>query len=268
VFPRAKLPSKPRRGGAAWALAGPALAAILSLLVIGILLALTLPRLARPAPGPPESTEALEAALREGEQLLHEGKFHLSWQKLKEAVSLRAEGKGDVGQPLSWRLSSLYHQADALANLVPIPLEEVVRQARFERNPREWEERWKQFDGKAVLFDGVVKLDRFSRVTLPDIPIIADGQEARLELDDVALMNEVPLESNRRMIFAVKLKACARDKDGLWVVRFHPKSGVLMTEAVAVEAACSVPLDDGAKKVLAWQARWVANRGMATTTGK
>ncbi len=262
LFAFAAPTERPRAGRSLWrAWRGPLLAAAISLGLIVSAIAYILPRLARnPAP-PTTPLEAIEAKLARGEQLLGQGKFHLSRSELDEAIRLRAAAAGLLGAARGNHLNQLHRQADLLARLSPLPLEEIVRQARFERDPDEWAARWQAFKGRSILFDDAVRLDREGRPVLAGLPIIADGEEARLALEGIEVLREMPLESGPRVVFGARLESCKREEGGGWVIRFEAGSGVLMTEAAALEAACAVPLDDGVKEVLERQRKWLEERG-------
>lgn len=55
-----------------------------------------------------------------------------------------------------------------------------------------------------------------------------------------------------------RLDSIARDEAGVWVIRFKPDSGVLLTDAEVAATASPLPLDDELQAVLRRQAEWAA----------
>ena len=79
----------------------------------------------------------------------------------------------------------------------------------------------------------------------------------RLALEDLNVLQALPLERGRRVLFGVRLSAVERGPGGLWVIRFDPDGGVLLTDRGAVETVCPVPLGDELVEVLKRQEEWL-----------
>lgn len=81
---------------------------------------------------------------------------------------------------------------------------------------------------------------------------------AALDLNELALLRQLPLDSPRRVVFLARLASVRREPGRGWVVRLQADSGVLVTEAGAARVAC--PALGGAEfdAVLARQRIWAA----------
>ena len=194
----------------------------------------------RAAPSPRESIDA-------GRKLLREGNF-------REALKhLDAAGARDSGDP---ELRQLYRQADLLARLLRQSLEEIVQQGQMLRRPGEWQEQFKDYKGRTVLFDDVVRRDENGRHHLAVYRVIAGDEKAVVRLD-LDLLRRLPLEQPRRLLFGARLASVEREAGGLWVIRFEPDSGVLLTDEGAASACGLGPLDAGLREVVRQQAEWI-----------
>jgi len=252
-------PRPPRR----WRWRGPLIAAALSVALLAIVLAVIIPLLARGPGTAVPALEAIEARLGAGERLLGQGKFHLARAELDEAVRLRAAAPGLLDAERGRHLNQVQRQADLLARLSPLALEEVVRHASLERDDDERAARWAAFRGTTILFDDALRRGPDGKPEFAGLRVRSGGEDARLSLDGVEALRDLPLEAEPRVIFGARLASCKREEGGGWVIRFEPGSGVLMTDAAALEAACAVPLDEGVKEVLTRQRRWVKEHGRA-----
>jgi hypothetical protein len=81
---------------------------------------------------------------------------------------------------------------------------------------------------------------------------------ARVALEDLTLWRRVPLAPPRRLLFGARLRRLGREAGGVWVVRFQPDSGVLLTDPGAAAACCPAPLDPDLLEVLQRQQEYVA----------
>jgi hypothetical protein len=233
-------------------------------------LGLLLPYLSRhPHQGKPKppTLEEIEEHLGTGLKLLRQGKFHMSLDELNSALAMRLRAPGVLSAERGLELHQLHRQADLLSRLSPLPLEELVRQGRFVKAPDEWAAHWKAFRGRTVLFDDIVRRDDEGHPVFAGLVVQADGEQARLALEDIAALKDLPLDTSPRLIFGARLKSCLREEGGQCVIRFEPDSGVLLTDLAALEAACAVPLDEGAKAVMERQARWVEQFGPVAPAG-
>jgi hypothetical protein len=81
-------------------------------------------------------------------------------------------------------------------------------------------------------------------------------EKVRLRLE-LKLLERLPLDPPRRLVFGASLASVAREAGGVWVVRFEPDSAVLLTEEGAVEASGLAPVDPEMRAVLRQQAEWL-----------
>ncbi len=84
-----------------------------------------------------------------------------------------------------------------------------------------------------------------------------NGQIVRLALEDLTILHDMELEEAPRLIFGARLASCEIEDGGGWVIHFEPRSGVLLTDADAVQSASSVLLDPGLKATLERQQQWL-----------
>src|SRR5262249_36581119 len=119
------------------------------------------------------------------------------------------------------------------------------------------------YRGRGVIFDDMVRRDDEGRAVLVNHVVQLNDERVRLALEDLAALQDLPLDDEPRLIFGARLRSCTREQGGEWVVRFEPNSGVLFTEAEAVEACFPVPADE-LRKVTRRQQKWVDERPMVT----
>jgi hypothetical protein len=147
-----------------------------------------------------------------------------------------------------------------LGRLSTRSLEEILRQASLARDEAEWQAEFQRdYHGKTVVFDDVVGRDDASRPFLTAHQVFAGDEKARLALEDLTLLHDLPLEPSQRLLFGARLLRCGREKGGTWVVRFEPDSAVLLTDAGAAAACCPALIGDDVKEVLQRQQRWLEN---------
>ena len=180
VFPKgalgAKPPPPPRLS---WRV--PLIAAISCAALIAAAFVLLWPFLSRHAAettAPPNIEECLTA----GEKLLGLGRFHLARAELDTAA---ARFKPETLEPITARrLVQLRRQADALAQLSLLSLEEIVRQARFVRDPEEWAAQWREDHlGRTLIFDDALRRDLEGRPVLVNHRIRVDEDSVLGALD-------------------------------------------------------------------------------------
>jgi hypothetical protein len=251
--------SSPRR--ARWrAWRGPLLAGALSTVALLAGFTLLLPRLppsersrAAQAPRPEDVFERLSA----GQQALAEGKFRLARQLLNEAVAARDRQPDRLSPAEHRNLNQLQRQADLLARLCHRSLEEILRQAAVVRDPEEWDAQFSDYRGRTVLFDDVVVRDTTGRPALAFYVVQVNDETARVALEDLTLLRDLPLDPPARLLLGARLARCGREQGGAWVVRFEPDSCVLLTDPGATSACCPDPLSGQLSRVLRRQERWL-----------
>jgi hypothetical protein len=249
-------PALPRRWWRA-----PLLAAAASLVVLLVVFATLWPFLGRPERrgGNDETTEegALARQVEAGRHALRQGKFHVAQRLLAEALERRLQEPDSLPAADSRRLAQWHREADLLARLLPVSLEEVARQARLVRDPGEWNLQMADYRRHSVVFDDVVRRDPDNRPSLLTYVVYVDNESVRLALEDLTLLSTLPLDDRPRLLFGARLRNCEREEGGGWVIRFEPDSGVLLTERDAAAIALAGRLDRALEQTLARQQRWL-----------
>jgi len=193
------------------------------------------------------SADSVEAAMTEGRKLLGEGSFQTALQTLKTPFY-----RGERGP----ELMQLLRQAELLAGLSQFSLQEIIEKGQRVRSDKEWKEQFgKEHSGRALLFDDLVSRDPDGRHRLVNYQVMVDEEraEVRLNLD---LLNQLPLNPPRRLLFGARLANVERQGEKTWLVEFEPKSGVLLTEEGAAVALGLGPVDSELRHLLQVQAGW------------
>ncbi|HEY7424467.1 MAG TPA: hypothetical protein VH682_09585, partial [Gemmataceae bacterium] len=144
-----------------------------------------------------------------------------------------------------------------LAHLLDNPLEDILQQAMQHRDVEEWHAKFEDYRGRTVIFDDVLRQDAPGRPALSFYVVRAAEVEARVALEDLTLLRQLPLDPPRRWLFGARLASCRREEGGVWVFRFEPESAVLLTDEAAAAACCPGPLDDELREVLRRQDEWL-----------
>jgi hypothetical protein len=246
----------------AWAL--PLLAALITLTVVVLGFALLLPSLGRhdtePAPEPVR-VEAVRAHIQAGGKALAEGSFQLALEELNRAGHLRDANPGILPPDEDRQLSQLRREASLLASLLRNSLQEILHQAASVRQEQEWKAQFRDnYRGRSIIFDDVVRREPDGRCYLAVYDVRAGDLPVRLELGELTLLQALPLDPPQRLVFGARLASIAREPPGVWVVRFSPDSGVLLTDEEALAACSPAPLDDELREVLGRQAEWAAEQ--------
>jgi len=264
------LPLSPREGTAgsyrmrrrwselrAWR--GPLVAGGLTLGLLLALFVLVLPMLGRGGsdPGEPSVAEGTLGAMASARRALEAGRFHAALRELNAAIAQRDRRSGPGLSPAQHRqLNQLQRQADLLTRLSPLSLQEVLARVAAVRDPEERAEQFKDHRGKTVIFDDAVTRDAEGRPALVSYEVTVGDRPARLALEDLALLHDLPLEQSPRLIFGARLAGCERDEGGTWVVRFERDSAVLLTD-LAAAVVCTDPLEPELREVLDRQQGWL-----------
>jgi hypothetical protein len=222
----------------AWRL--PLLAALVTLAVAVAFFLWILPRLNRS----PAKTEAhvpparkdLDRLMAEGKRALADSKFPLALEKFEAATKLLQDRPDLLDEADSRRLNQLYWQSDLLAKELELTLVQLLKKANDCDTEAEWQAQFRlQYRGKRVVFYDVVER-RQGR------PVLREGAEVRwgkvrgrVALDDLKLLDHMPLEPPKRWLFGARLASFNREGEE-WVIRFDPDSGVLVTDAGAATA--------------------------------
>jgi hypothetical protein len=212
---------------------------------------------------PPPSTASALAAVPDadahaqaGRKALAAGKFRQAADELQQAVTLldlqpdrhrSAEGR-DVLQ--------LQRQAALLADLLTQSLGEILQFAA-QVPEDEWQGKFTQdYRARSVVFDADVTRDGAGQYRL-DYVVHGGVEPARVEVGDLRLLAALPRDRPPRLLFGARLASISREPPGVWVVRFQPDSGVLLTDPAAVAASCPAPIDQELTDLVRRQKTWV-----------
>jgi hypothetical protein len=205
---------------------------------------------------PDRPQDVVSPRWEKAQQLLGRGEFHQALAEAGAALRLhkdRPEGLA-AAEERTW--TQLHREAALLADLAGEALEEILRHAAS-LPQAEWEATFRRrFLGHAVIFDTeVVRTAQGAyrhgwRVFLP-------GQEARLDLAGLKLLDTLPLEAPQRLVFGARLAAARREPPGQWVITLEPDSGVLLTNAEAAALCCPALGLPEARVILRRQRTWV-----------
>jgi hypothetical protein len=237
----------------------PFLAAAGTLVVMVAALAGLLPLLSRKPQQPPDIRRHLRAA----EEAVAAGRLHRAAEEFAEAQKA-AQSRPDVLSSAELRaLARRYREVGLLADLLSESLEEILERAAHMPED-EWIAQFnKRYRGpgqaNAVVFDAEVRLIGAGQYRL-DWELKAGEEPARLEIDDLKLLHDLPLQEPRRLLFGARLAGIRREQNGVWVVRFEPTSGVLLTDPRAVAARYPGPVDEKLKDLLDQQRKWVEGK--------
>lgn len=208
------------------------------------------------------SAEEALAAVRErvaaGARELTEGNYQQAVASF-DAAARNAAHRPNLLPPREARqLAQLRRQAALLADLSTESLGEMLTRAGG-LEEREWQAFFeRRYKDRAIVFDAVVRRDAAGRYEI-DYAVFAGDEPARLELDGLDVLNGLPLEQPRRLLFGARLEIVSREGPGPWVVRFVPNSGVLLTQPAALGPWAGPMIDPELAEVLNRQAEWIAD---------
>jgi hypothetical protein len=192
-----------------------------------------------------------------GERSLREGNVHVALQELNAARTAPERPGGALSRAEQHRLDLLRQQSELLTHLLDSPLEDLIHRAMQHRNAEDWRAKFQDYRGRSVIFDDMLRRDGQGRPVLGAYVVQAGAVEVRLALEDLTLLRQLPLDPPRRWLFGVRLASCWREEGGVWVIRFEPESGVLLTDESAAAACCPLPLDKELLDVLKRQNDWL-----------
>jgi hypothetical protein len=197
------------------------------------------------------------AVFAEGERQLREGNVFLAAKDLNAALVQFRSHPGIFSREEGRRLEQLRRQTDLLAHLLDQSLEQILHQATQHRSDEEWNEKIRDYLGRSIVFDDVLRLDAQHRPTLATYVVSFGAVEARVALEDLALLRQLPLDPPRRWLFGARLADCRRERGGTWVFRFEPESAVLLSDESIAAACCPQPLGTELLEVLKRQEDWL-----------
>jgi hypothetical protein len=168
---------------------------------------------------------------------LAERNFHKAQNALEEVRARADRQPGLLSKEDQRRLVQLQRQSELLALLLNDSLQEIVRLASLHRDVEEWQAKFAtDYRGHSVIFEDEVSRED-GRPVLLHYRVQVGNETARVALEDLTLLRDLPLDEPKRLLFGARLASVARETGGLWVIRFEPDSGVLLTDKDAV-AAC------------------------------
>jgi hypothetical protein len=213
----------------------------------------------RRAAGPNSETPPVDARslTASGLRELREGNVRLALKNLNAAIEQRSRNPDSLSRDELHKLNQLRRESELLAQLLNDPLEDILLLALQIRNEDEWRAKFEDYRGRSVIFEDVLRSDAAGRPMLGIYVLRAGDVEARVALEDLTLLRDVPLDPPQRWFFGARLASCRREEGGVWIVRFEPESGVLLTDEAAASACWPGPIDDELRDVLTRQEEWL-----------
>jgi hypothetical protein len=256
------LPAGPRISARPWLL--PLIAALVTLVIVICVLVFFLMPLLTSRTGPSSRTgdrERLTHHIDTGKQALADGHFRLAVKELAVARSLQEQHPQLLSTEDGHHLTQLYRQADTLAGREIKALDQIL--ANWANLPeRDWKVLFENnYRGKAMVFDLLVRRDAARQYEV-EWRHRTNDEPVRLDVQDLTLLQQLPLENRQRLVLAARLSAIRReagDNKPIWVVQLEPNSGVLLTDPGAVRASCPQAVDADLGDVLKRQAAWAAD---------
>jgi hypothetical protein len=232
--------------------AGAATLAVAAICIVSLLWYLRPPHQA----AAPARVEDVAAVVDAGRNDLAAGKFRLAAGQLQRAVALLEQQPERQGGPRAREVSQLRRQAALLADLLTEPLGGILQSAATQHD-EEWEAQFAEnYLTRSVVFDAEVSRNGAGQLRL-DFHVRAGAEPARIDVNDLKLLAKLPRDRPPRLLFGARLASIAREPPGVWVVRFDPDSGVLLTDPGAAAAACPGPADDELTDLLRRQKQWL-----------
>jgi hypothetical protein len=181
--------------------------------------------------------ERLQGKIASAKKALHEGSFSLAADLFNEAVRMRDAWAEAVSPEESSQLNQWQRQSELLAGELRSPLEEVLRAADESRNDEAWNAQFKrEYLNRRIIFDDIVVFNQDGQPALRNEMVKVPGVAGRVELEGLELLDHLPLQPPRRWLFGASLASLNQEPGAVWVFRFRPDSGVLLTDRQAVLA--------------------------------
>jgi hypothetical protein len=265
VLPRSPFPSLQQADGSPSPSARaspwrrPLLAAALTVIVVAGALTVFFTVLTRKGATPQE----IEARIAAGQQAISEGKMHRAAQEFDVAQQLLSQDPNSLSAARTRELRQLQRQAHVLTDLLSESLDELLLRASRSQED-EWQAQFQQrYRGagkaNAVIFDVQVRRDGAGQFQ-HDWHLQAGVEPARLEISDLKILHGLPLQQPQRLLFGARLDHVMREQNGVWVVRFDPDSGVLLTDEQAARACCPPSMDKELPGLLEQQRKWLEGK--------
>jgi len=240
----------------------PVVAGSLTLAVSSALLVLLLSHLQsqRPtAPAPPIWSAADVAdRIESSRKAIASGDFKKAAEDLQAVRTMSGQQPDLLSAVEARRLAQLERQVALVADWPREPLEQIL--ARVGKlNPREWEAVVRGYRGQTVLLDVNARRDPAGHYHV-DSKGPAGEVTLHLELQNLKVLQSLPLADPQRLLLAARLAEIRREGAGAYLVQFDPDSGVLLTDADVASKCVLQPLDESMHEVLRRQAAWAALR--------
>jgi hypothetical protein len=201
----------------------------------------------------------IRAHVDAGRNSLRQGNFQLAAEELNTAVRQRDQYPDLLARTERNQLTHLWRQAVLLGDLLSESLEEILRRLAGQQERERQAAFARRYAGAAVVFDAQVWRDASGHYHL-DYRLFDGVVPARVEIQDLTLLQDLPLQNPQRLVFGARLAGIQREPAGKWIVRFDPESTVLFTDPDAIAASCAQPHDPDLLEVLRRQRDWLGER--------
>jgi hypothetical protein len=188
--------------------------------------------------------------LARAHKYLSEGSFRLALEELPQEVEeLTGPERRD------WQQTS--KQAALLADLLPEPLEDILRHGAGVRE-QEWQADFRhRYQGKSFILDAEFRRTGEGGWEVL-YPLYQGRDPARIVVADLQLLKLLPEMATQRLVVGMRLAGVRLEPPGPgWVVRVQPDSGVFLTDAAAAALVCPAWGQPDALAILERQRHWL-----------
>jgi hypothetical protein len=240
----------------------PVLAAGVTLVGVILLLAVLVKTTLAPDTRPKLSA-AIGQHIDAGRQALAAGRFTTAVQEFDAAMALSDRVPEPLAASERRQVVQLQRQAALVNDLLAESLDDILRHAveLSERDEAEWQAVFdRRYQGKALIFDADVRWEPPGRWLL-EYAIFVRGRLVPIDLSDLTLLQDLyrhqllSQQKPQRLLLGVRLASVRLEPGGIWVIRFQPDSGVLLTDARAAAFWYAHPLreiQEALDRQLAW----------------
>jgi hypothetical protein len=160
------------------------------------------------------------------------GSTHLARELLERAIQLRDAAPDQLTEAEHRELNQTQRQVALLTDLAPGGLTAMLEQAERAPTSQAWQARFRaEYLGRGVILDDVLRRPRNQTILGRVLSDLRQGPAfGRVVLDEVQLLQELPLQEPQRWIVGARVKSVDREGRAVWVIRLEPDSGVLFTE--------------------------------------
>jgi len=246
VLPASPLPAVPGPGessvgmppadaprGRPWLL--PLVAGGLALLVVALLIGagVYLVGFAGPKPDttPTVSLQEIDRQIADGRRAFNDAHFQEAAGQFETALAALQSYPHYFSASDRRQLVQLQRQAAVLADWPREPLDKILARTGM-LNDEEWKAAVGRYHGKAAVFDVEVRRDASRQYHVNMTRPLAVAR-LRLDLQNVRLLEQLPLDAPQRVLFAARLAEIRREDRDAYAVRLEPDSGVLLTDVNA-----------------------------------